>query len=303
MQAHWWGILMQQPEHMRIHLPGGMNMPPFGVHQYLALIIVAVALWALGSVWMGLQATGQWVGTWQQHMVLHVYLPQAHNIKLKALQSDLEQLEGVADVEYVPRDSSARWMQEWLGGDSSLDIQTMADKLPETLVVHLQDGEISHFVADDVRDIAQHAQASINEDEIRLLDMRDLLDNIETLAWFVTFILGLAMALIVSNTLRMILLARADEVHLMRLMGAKEWFVRMPFVLEGLVLGAGAGLLAWLLLLPLAWGSDTWLHGSGVTLEIGVLFLPLLLGGALLGCAGALLATARLVSPDSMDTA
>jgi cell division transport system permease protein len=172
--------------------------------------------------------------------------------------------------------------------------------LPETLLVRLLDNDAGQFVADDVRDVAERMHAVINEDEVALLGMREVLDKIESLAWFVTVLLALAMALIVSNTLRMILLARAEEVHLMRLMGAKEWFVRMPFVLEGLVLGAGAGLLAWLLLWPWIWGSSEWLAGSMVELHVGVLFLPLLLGGALLGCLGALIATARLVSPDSV---
>jgi cell division transport system permease protein len=288
-----------QPDNVRIHLPGGLNMPPFGIHQYLALIIVAVSLWALGSVWMGLQATGQWVGTWQQQMVLHVYLPEEHKKELHALQEGLQAVDGVEQVEYVAREYSAQWMQKWLG-NSALDVSDLADRLPETLLVRLLDNDAGQFVADDVRDVAERMHAVINEDEVALLGMREVLDKIESLAWFVTVLLALAMALIVSNTLRMILLARAEEVHLMRLMGAKEWFVRMPFVLEGLVLGAGAGLLAWLLLWPWIWGSSEWLAGSMVELHVGVLFLPLLLGGALLGCLGALIATARLVSPDSV---
>jgi len=288
-----------QPDNVRIHLPGGLNMPPFGIHQYLALIIVAVSLWALGSVWMGLQATGQWVGTWQQQMVLHVYLPEEHKKELHALQEGLQAVDGVEQVEYVAREYSAQWMQKWLG-NSALDVSDLADRLPETLLVRLLDNDAGQFVADDVRDVAERLHAVINEDEVALLGMREVLDKIESLAWFVTVLLALAMALIVSNTLRMILLARAEEVHLMRLMGAKEWFVRMPFVLEGLVLGAGAGLLAWLLLWPWIWGSSEWLAGSMVELHVGVLFLPLLLGGALLGCLGALIATARLASPDSV---
>jgi len=288
-----------QPDNVRIHLPGGLNMPPFGIHQYLALIIVAVSLWALGSVWMGLQATGQWVGTWQQQMVLHVYLPEEHKKELQALKEGLQAVDGVEQVEYVAREDSAQWMQQWLG-NSALDVSVLADRLPETLLVRLLDNDAGQFVADDVRDVAERMYAVINEDEVALLGMREVLDKVESLAWFVTMLLALAMALIVSNTLRMILLARADEVHLMRLMGAKEWFVRMPFVLEGLVLGAGAGLLAWLLLWPWIWGSSEWLAGSMVELHVGVLFLPLLLGGALLGCLGALIATARLASPDSV---
>ena len=288
-----------QPDNVRIHLPGGLNMPPFGIHQYLALMIVAVSLWALGSVWMGLQATGQWVGTWQQQMVLHVYLPEEHKKELQALKQGLQAIDGVEQVEYVARQDSAQWMQQWLG-NGALDVSALADHLPETLLVRLLDHDAGQFIADDVRDVAEHMHAVINEDEVALLGMREVLDKVESLAWFVTVLLALAMALIVSNTLRMILLARADEVHLMRLMGAKEWFVRMPFVLEGLVLGAGAGLLAWLLLWPWIWGSSEWLAGSMVELHVGILFLPLLLGGALLGCLGALIATARLVSPDSV---
>jgi len=287
------------PDNVKIHLPGGMNMPPFGIHQYLALMIVAVALWALGSVWMGLQATGQWVGSWQQQMVLHVYLPQEKVMKLEALKNDLKQIKGVAQVVDVPREDSAQWMQQWLG-DSDMEAQALAERLPATLVVSLADAEDGRFVADDVQDAAERLGAAINQDEVQLLAMRDILAKAESLAWFVTLLLAAAMALIVSNTLRMILLARAEEVHLMRLMGAKEWFVRMPFVLEGTVLGASAGGLAWLLLWPWIWGSSDWLADSAVKLHLGVLFIPLLLGGAVVGCLGAWIATARLESADSM---
>jgi len=289
-----------QPEGVHIHLPGGWNMPPMGIHQYLALMIVAIALWALGSIWMGLQATGDWVGAWQKNMVLHVYLPQESKEKLVFLKRDLKQISGVLAVVSVSHDEAADWMQQWLGNGGA-NASLMAKHLPETLVLSLEHGEYEGFVADDVRETAQRVGASINEDDVRLLAMRDVLDQAKYLAGFVTCLLGLEMALIISNTLRMILLARADEVHLIRLMGAKEWFVRMPFLLEGLALGAAAGLLAWGLLWPWVWGIASWLEGSSVILNIWILLLPLLLGGAMLGCLGAAIATARLESPDSLE--
>ncbi|MDX8401386.1 MAG: hypothetical protein R8K47_02010, partial [Mariprofundaceae bacterium] len=95
--------------------------------------------------------------------------------------------------------------------------------------------------------------------------------------------------------------ARADEIHLMRLLGAREWFVRMPFVLEGLALGAGAGGLAWLLEWPLAWWSGEWLDALGVALPVWGLLPMLVAGGAVTGCIGALIATARVVAPDSPE--
>ena len=88
-------------------------------------------------------------------------------------------------------------------------------------------------------------------------------------------------------------------MHLMRLMGAKEWFVRLPFVLEGLLLGAGAGFTAWLLMWPLIWFTSDWQSSLGVDLSGWVMFLPLIFGGAVVGAMGALIATANIVSPET----
>ena len=85
----------------------------------------------------------------------------------------------------------------------------------------------------------------------------------------------------------------------MRLMGAKEWFVRLPFVLEGLMLGAGAGFLAWVLQWPLLWFTSDWQESLGIDLSGWALLLPLVICGSIVGCIGALIATANIVSPES----
>jgi len=110
---------------------------------------------------------------------------------------------------------------------------------------------------------------------------------------FATLVLALALAVIISNTLRMILLARAEEVVLMRLLGAPEWFVRTPFLLEGLLLGAGAGLSAWILLWPLYTGVSDWFAQIHVDLHIQTILPPLFFGGAAVGGLGAWIATVR----------
>ena len=288
------------PEGVKVHLPGGWRMPPFGVHQYLAMVIVAIALWVLGSFWLGLQATNQWVGSWQEQLTLHVYLPnidQKDMPRLEQLSEALKALPDIEDVQQISREQSSEWVKKWLG-ETAVNVKSLVEQLPETLNVIL--AEVSDdFVVSDIRDIAEHFGGLMNEEEIHLLKVHDILDQVETLAWFVTVMLALAMTLIISNTLRMILLARAEEVHLMRLLGAKEWFVRLPFILEGLTLGAASGVLSWLLLWPVDWLAMDWLDASSVDLNLWILFFPLCVGGACVGALGALIATARLVSPDS----
>jgi cell division transport system permease protein len=62
-------------------------------------------------------------------------------------------------------------------------------------------------------------------------------------------LLVVASVLLVSNTIRLSMFSRRREVEVMKLVGATDWFIRWPFVIEGIVLGALGGLLAILLLL------------------------------------------------------
>ena len=61
-------------------------------------------------------------------------------------------------------------------------------------------------------------------------------------------LLGVASMLLIANTIRLSLYARRREVEVMKLVGATDWFIRWPFVLEGVIVGALGGLLAILLL-------------------------------------------------------
>jgi cell division transport system permease protein len=61
-------------------------------------------------------------------------------------------------------------------------------------------------------------------------------------------LLGVASMLLIANTIRLSLYARRREVEVMKLVGATDWFIRWPFVLEGVIVGALGGILAILLL-------------------------------------------------------
>ena len=59
-----------------------------------------------------------------------------------------------------------------------------------------------------------------------------------------TVLLTIASVLLIANTIRLSLYARRREVEVMKLVGATDWFIRWPFVIEGIVVGAAGALLA-----------------------------------------------------------
>ncbi|MDQ6958782.1 MAG: hypothetical protein Q9M24_06680 [Mariprofundaceae bacterium] len=292
--------MSQASERSTPRLPGGFTLPPFGVHQWLALVIVCVALWALGLLWLGMQAGSQWMGTWQHDLRFHAYMEGGNQTRLKHLADQLALLPGVSSARVVPQKEMATWLHGWLGS-SAVDEDELLRSLPGTVEI-TPGAKADEFLYSDITDTARRLGANLNSGEMHLVQVQRWLANIKRLLWFVTLILVLAMAIIISNTLRMILLARADEIQLMRLLGANEWFVRMPFILEGMLLGAGAGMLAWFLLWPLIFGAGSWFAALDVSLNSFILLVPMVLGGGIAGCLGAWVATMCLSNENTATT-
>jgi cell division transport system permease protein len=114
-------------------------------------------------------------------------------------------------------------------------------------------------------------------------------------------LLVLASVLLISNTIRLSLFARRREVEVMKLVGATDWFIRWPFVIEGIIVGAMGGVMAIALLLvgkvafidPLK--KDFSLIAAPETLNFGVLIAVLLVASVAVSAAGSGLSLRRFL--------
>jgi cell division transport system permease protein len=114
-------------------------------------------------------------------------------------------------------------------------------------------------------------------------------------------LLVIASALLIANTIRLSLYARRREVEVMKLVGATDWFIRWPFVIEGMLLGAMGGVLAVLLLGivkvalvdPLA--ADFALIAAPETMNFPLLIVVLLLSGIAVSAIGSAVSLRRFL--------
>ena len=110
-----------------------------------------------------------------------------------------------------------------------------------------------------------------------------------------------ASILLIANTIRLSLFARRREVEVMKLVGATDWFIRWPFVIEGVIVGALGGVLAILLLGvgkvalidPLA--KDFALIAAPNTINFGLLIAVLLVASVAVSAAGSGLSLRRFL--------
>ena len=138
-------------------------------------------------------------------------------------------------------------------------------------------------------------------------DWIDRMQSLSRLASAIGFFLGgiliLASFFIISNVIKLNVFSRKDEIEILRMSGATNTFIRIPFLLEGVVLGFLGGLLSLLLLLILIRIFPFYLGGSLGALEELINFryltfaqsLNIMIGGAAIGFTGSLTSLARFL--------
>lgn len=140
----------------------------------------------------------------------------------------------------------------------------------------------------------------------RLQQVREAMRTCALLILSLGAMLCAAMVFMVSNTIRLMIYARQDEVRILRLVGATRWFVRAPFLLEGLTWGLSAGALGGLGLHgvdrlfagALARAQTLLGHPGSLGLFSWSVLTVQLVVGALLGLGGSLLALHRFLDED-----
>ena len=215
----------------------------------------------------------------------------------QVLLTDVQTWEEVETAFYV--DKTQAWIeyQELFAGQEEL-LEIDPTILPASIRIELVDIELHSSVKFRLeQDTLTVRQVTTAADSIEQL--QNLSNALNVLGLSLAIALGLAAVVLIANTIRLAIYARRDEVSIMKLVGASNWFIRVPFLLEGMIEGlVGAGLAVFAV-----WLGSTNLARAGEGfallrldvaqdwfLQWGVLFL---LFGAVAGILGSLLGLSR----------
>jgi cell division transport system permease protein len=267
----------------------------------LTVLVIATALALPAGLRVAVNNAAAVSDSWQSAADFTVYLKL--DVSDEAARRTASAIEGRADVAgvtVIDRDAALAEFRAQSGFGEALDALE-SNPLPHTLIVHPASG-----IAGDVEALAAAIEA-LPETELVQVDtawvsrLRAMLALASRLVDFASVLLGLAVAIVVGNTIRLEINNRSVEIEVTKLVGGTDAFIRRPFLYLGFCYGLAGAIVALLviglglLLLAPAVRALASLYGSGFRLaglslaESGVLVL----GGALLGWAGAGLAAAR----------
>ena len=210
---------------------------------------------------------------------------------------DIAAFPEVQDVNYVSEEEALQRARTELVEfrDAYRDLQV--NPLPASIEVRLKDGFRD---AATVERVAQRLKGFGFIDDVRYgREWVQKLDYLRNITGLVGLVIGMAFAavavVIIGVTIRLTILQRAREISIMRLVGATNWFIRGPFLLEGALKGLLGGLMSLVLCYA---GYLLFRDKSGGTFAGLVFFRPehmvlIVIFGVLLGLAGSLVSVGR----------
>ena len=205
---------------------------------------VAVSLFVLGVFLILVLNLNRLASTLESQVQISVYLQDEikESLRLK-VEEDIREMQGVETVRYVSREEAMERLKERLGDQKYLlDALGERNPLPESMEVTVKLPEMVETAAGAIAQMEGVEEAKYGQDVVEHLFDITRLTRIFGLVLMV--LLAGATVFIISNTIRLTVFARRKEIAIMKYVGATDWFIRWPFLLEGMVLGFIGGIFA-----------------------------------------------------------
>ncbi|ORU00488.1 Cell division protein FtsX [Anaerovibrio sp. JC8] len=263
---------------------------------------VAVSLLIFGMFLMLVMNMNKMVDTMESQVQIKVYLEDNFSRDdARSLEVDLKKMQGVEKVTFVPKEEAMEKFKERLGDQKTLlDALDDTNPLPDSFEVMVLQPEMVKTAAENIERFEGVDSAKYGQDVMEHLF--DITRLIRIFGFALMMVLALATLFIISNTIRLTVFARRKEIAIMKYVGATDWFIRWPFVLEGIVLGFLGSIIASIVLR---------LTYSGITAKIydTLAFFPLIpeepfltyvtmivvIGGMIMGAIGSTVSIKRFL--------
>lgn len=202
----------------------------------------------------------------------------------KAMADKFSRIDHVISVRVLPKE------QGWKDLSKVIDLPNISNPLPDTLRVKVDNIDYIDGVIKKVKSDSRVESTNYPETLAKRLQL--IIHVVNTTTVVVTLIVAMLTITIINNTIQLVIQSRKDEIEIMRLMGVSNWYIRIPFVLQGAFYGFAGAIIS---LIPLHFVQsilgkvNTFFLIPTPIMAEGMVILTLLSVGVLFGALGSLL--------------
>ena len=183
-----------------------------------------------------------------QNVVMVYVADDASEDETTQIGTSLEGISNVESCEFVPKEVAFQEQIQSMGGDAALFEGFDEIPLPDAYKVTVKDLSQFENTVSQIKQINKVDSVRENSDlASKLLSLRHAVSIVSVGLVIMLFLVAL---FIISNTIRITMFSRKHEISIMKAVGATNWFIRWPFMIEGMILGTISGIVS----LGVLWG-------------------------------------------------
>ena len=178
-----------------------------------------------------------------QFDMVEVYMmDDATDDQINTIMDSVKTLDYTDTVEFLDKDDAMDEMKERWGDNGYLLDGLQENPLPRSIRITLKNIEDSQELVDYVSNFEGIEKVKYNQSEINKI--LKITNSIQVGALVIIVFLIFVSIIVVSNTVKLTVLARGREISIMKYVGATNWFIRGPFLIEGIIIGILAALIS-----------------------------------------------------------
>jgi len=219
-----------------------------GLMSFASISTVALSLLILGMFLIMVLNLNNMASNLESQVQVSVYLQEGlSDVEIREVGTRITKIPGVNQVLFIDKEEAMNRFKERLGEQQSI-LQALDgnNPLPNAFEVKMDKPERVKPVAQIIAQFKGVENAKFGQEVVEQLF--SLTKMIRIFGVVLIAFLALAALFIISNTIRITVFARRKEIGIMKYVGATDWFIRWPFLLEGIILGFGGALVAVVLL-------------------------------------------------------
>ena len=208
------------------------------------------------------------IGSVEDQNVIMVFVEdEATQEQTKALGESIKAQDNVSKCTFISRESSFEQLKNDMGDSSVLFEGLDSNPLPDAYEVVLEDQELFDETVETLAKLDNVLH--IRENRQLAAKLSGLRNTVSYVSIGIISLLLIVSLFIVSNTIRITMDSRRLEINIMKSVGATRWFIRWPFMVEGMMLGVISGVLAllavWAIYAAVSRSLVSMLSGLGMT--------------------------------------
>lgn len=271
--------------------------------SFAAMLTVLVTFFVLGTFTLVGLNFNKTIEDVADKIEIKVYLQD--DIKLvnqREVEIKLAEQEGVKAVTYESKDEAFTKLKKDLEGNSGMleGYSLENNPLASSYIVTLEDASYAGDVSKAVEDMTG-VESITNQQEL-IEKISNVVDFVQILGIVLFFVFIGVSIFLIMNTIKLAVYSRRREVGIMKFVGATDWFIRWPFVIEGMIIGVVGSLLATAILYFIYRGVFGFIASNllianlvPVSFVLTTLLGGFLLGGIVVGAIGSIAALRKFL--------